>query len=226
MAATKTPQIYKVVLIGNSGVGKSNLLSRLNTNEFSDEFLSTIGVEFLTKVLEVDGVRVKAQVWDTAGQERYNSMMSTYYRNAKGALIVYDISDPKSFEAAERWRKDLVDQANVDGLVLMLVGNKCDLDGEGKRKVTHAQAQQYAISTDAAVTKTPMLFEEASAKSGHNVQKVFIDLLTAVHRQRQQRPRGDTLMAPSENTITLEHQAMSAAQQRQAGGKPKSTPCC
>ena len=152
MATTKTPQIYKVVLIGNSGVGKSNLLSRLNTNEFSEEFLSTIGVEFLTKVLEVDGVRVKAQVWDTAGQERYRAVTAAYYRGAVGALIVYDITQRDSFENCERWLKVRRHEprtpprgASTHGcparaapaqelrtyadssIVAMLVGNKCDL---------------------------------------------------------------------------------------------------
>jgi len=167
--------IFKVVLLGNSGVGKSNLLSRLNSDEFSEEFLSTIGVEFLTKILEVDNVKVKAQIWDTAGQERYNSMMSTYYRKAKGAVLVYDISDPKSLGAIDRWKSELQDQGDPD-LLMMLVGNKSDL--EGKRKVSRTEGVQYA-------GRHGMLFEETSAKTGSNVQKAFTDLLTTIYRRKQ-----------------------------------------
>ena len=118
--------LFKVVLIGDSGVGKSNLLSRFTRNEFCLESKSTIGVEFATRSISVDGKTVKAQIWDTAGQERYRAITSAYYRGAVGALLVYDITKAQTFENVERWLKELRDHADAN-IVISLVGNKADL---------------------------------------------------------------------------------------------------
>lgn len=115
-----------VVLIGDSGVGKSNLLSRFTRNEFNLESKSTIGVEFATRSIQVDGKTIKAQIWDTAGQERYRAITSAYYRGAVGALLVYDIAKHLTYENVERWLKELRDHADQN-IVIMLVGNKSDL---------------------------------------------------------------------------------------------------
>uniref|UniRef100_A0A8C6TNE0 small monomeric GTPase n=1 Tax=Neogobius melanostomus TaxID=47308 RepID=A0A8C6TNE0_9GOBI len=118
--------LFKVVLIGDSGVGKSNLLSRFTRNEFNLESKSTIGVEFATRSIQVDGKMIKAQIWDTAGQERYRAITSAYYRGAVGALLVYDIAKHLTYENVERWLKELRDHAD-NNIVIMLVGNKSDL---------------------------------------------------------------------------------------------------
>jgi small GTP-binding protein len=118
--------IVTVVLIGDSGVGKSNLLSRFTRNEFNLESKSTIGVEFATRSIQVDGKTIKAQIWDTAGQERYRAITSAYYRGAVGALLVYDIAKHLTYENVERWLKELRDHADQN-IVIMLVGNKSDL---------------------------------------------------------------------------------------------------
>ena len=114
-----------VVLIGDSGVGKSNLLSRFTRNEFNLDSKSTIGVEFATRSIQIDNKTIKAQIWDTAGQERYRAITSAYYRGAVGALLVYDISKSLSFENVTRWLKELRDHADSN-IVIMLVGNKTD----------------------------------------------------------------------------------------------------
>merc|ERR1711959_508832 len=101
--------LFKVVIIGDSGVGKSNLLSRFTRNEFNLESKSTIGVEFATRSIQVDTKTIKAQIWDTAGQERYRAITSAYYRGAVGALLVYDISKHQTYENVTRWLKDLRD---------------------------------------------------------------------------------------------------------------------
>merc|ERR1711945_46158 len=98
---------FKVVLIGDSGVGKSNLLSRFTRNEFNLESKSTIGVEFAHRSIQVEGKKVKAQIWDTAGQERYRAITSAYYRGAVGALLVYDITKPQTYENVQRWLTEL-----------------------------------------------------------------------------------------------------------------------
>ncbi|KAG6634359.1 hypothetical protein CIPAW_12G113200 [Carya illinoinensis] len=118
--------LFKVVLIGDSGVGKSNLLSRFTKNEFNLESKSTIGVEFATRTLNVDGKVIKAQIWDTAGQERYRAITSAYYRGAVGALLVYDITRHATFENADRWLKELRGHTDSN-IIVMLAGNKSDL---------------------------------------------------------------------------------------------------
>ena len=122
----KYDYLFKVVVIGDSGVGKSNLLSRFTRNEFNLESKSTIGVEFATRTVSMEGKTIKAQIWDTAGQERYRAITSAYYRGAVGALLVYDISKRLTFENVERWLKELRTHADPS-IVVMLVGNKCDL---------------------------------------------------------------------------------------------------
>ena len=118
--------LFKIVLIGDSGVGKSNLLLRFSRDNFDHKSQTTIGVEFATKTLEINNTMVKAQVWDTAGQERYRAITSAYYRGALGALLVYDISKQSTFSNIDRWINEMQDHAD-SGLVTVLVGNKCDL---------------------------------------------------------------------------------------------------
>ncbi|XP_064985150.1 ras-related protein RABA1g-like isoform X3 [Musa acuminata AAA Group] len=139
--------LFKVVLIGDSGVGKSNLLSRFTRNEFSLESKSTIGVEFATRSIRVEEKVVKAQIWDTAGQERqtlsdrYRAITSAYYRGAVGALLVYDVTRHTTFENVERWMKELRDHTD-SSIVIMLVGNKADL--RHLRAVTVEDAKAFA----------------------------------------------------------------------------------
>uniref|UniRef100_A0A3P9NIG8 RAB25, member RAS oncogene family a n=1 Tax=Poecilia reticulata TaxID=8081 RepID=A0A3P9NIG8_POERE len=110
--------VFKVVLIGESGVGKSNLLSRFTKNEFLHDSRTTIGVEFSTRTVQLDNFTIKAQIWDTAGLERYRAITSAYYRGAVGALLVYDISKHLTYESAERWLKELYDHADPHMVVI------------------------------------------------------------------------------------------------------------
>ncbi|XP_047338526.1 ras-related protein RABA2a [Impatiens glandulifera] len=164
--------LFKVVLIGDSGVGKSNLLSRFTRNEFCLESKSTIGVEFATRTLEVEGRTVKAQIWDTAGQERYRAITSAYYRGALGALLVYDITKPTSFENVSRWLKELRDHADSN-IVIMLIGNKTDL--KHLRAVNTEDAQSFAETEG-------LSFIETSALEATNVEKSFQMILSEIYR--------------------------------------------
>ncbi|CAN6221105.1 unnamed protein product, partial [Urochloa humidicola] len=164
--------LFKVVLIGDSGVGKSNLLSRFTRNEFSLESKSTIGVEFATRSLQVDGKVVKAQIWDTAGQERYRAITSAYYRGAVGALLVYDVTRHSTFENVERWLKELRDHTDPN-IVVMLVGNKSDL------------RHLVAVQTDegkAFAERESLYFMETSALESTNVENAFAEVLTQIYR--------------------------------------------
>ncbi|KAJ8460918.1 hypothetical protein OPV22_033844 [Ensete ventricosum] len=170
--------LFKVVLIGDSGVGKSNLLSRFTRNHFSLDSKSTIGVEFATRTLQVEGKMVKAQIWDTAGQERYRAITSAYYRGALGAFLIYDVTKPKSFENANRWLKELRDHADSN-IVIMLVGNKTDL--KHLRAITSEDAQSFA-------EKEGVSFLETSALEAINVEKAFQIILAEIYRIISKKP--------------------------------------
>lgn len=157
-----------VVLIGDSGVGKSNLLSRFTRNEFNLDSKSTIGVEFATRSIQVDSKTIKAQIWDTAGQERYRAITSAYYRGAVGALLVYDISKHQTYENVTRWLKELRDHADSN-IVIMLVGNKSDL--KHLRAVPTEEAKQFASENN-------LSFIETSALDASNVEMAFQNILT------------------------------------------------
>ncbi|KAJ6513837.1 ras family-domain-containing protein [Mycena polygramma] len=164
--------LFKVVLIGDSGVGKSNLLSRFTRNEFNLESKSTIGVEFATRSIDVDGKTVKAQIWDTAGQERYRAITSAYYRGAVGALLVYDIAKHASYVNVTRWLKELRDHADSN-IVIMLVGNKSDL--KHLRAVPTDEAKAFS-------TENGLSFIETSALDASNVEGAFQTILTDIYR--------------------------------------------
>lgn len=188
--------LFKVVLIGDSGVGKSNLLSRFTRNEFNLESKSTIGVEFATRSIQVEGKTVKAQIWDTAGQERYRAITSAYYRGAVGALLVYDIAKHLTYENAERWLKELQDHADSN-IVIMLVGNKSDL--RHLRAVPTEQAKAFA-------EKNGLSFLETSALDSSNVELAFQTILTAIYNivsQRQMSGRPDSDFAPASNVVPI-----------------------
>nr|AAX20384.1 small GTPase [Gracilariopsis lemaneiformis]AAY41883.1 small GTPase Rab11 [Gracilariopsis lemaneiformis] len=164
--------LFKVVLIGDAGVGKSNLLSRFTRNEFSLESKSTIGVEFATRSIQCEGKIIKAQIWDTAGQERYRAITSAYYRGAVGALLVYDITKKDSFDNVQRWLKELKDHADAN-IVIMLVGNKSDL--QHLKAVTTDDASAFAESNG-------LSFIETSALDNSNVEEAFRSILSEIYR--------------------------------------------
>uniref|UniRef100_A0A8C7EVE8 Ras-related protein Rab-25 n=1 Tax=Neovison vison TaxID=452646 RepID=A0A8C7EVE8_NEOVI len=133
--------VFKVVLIGESGVGKTNLLSRFTRNEFKQDSRTTIGVEFSTRTVTLGTAAIKAQIWDTAGLERYRAITSAYYRGAVGALLVFDLTKHQTYAVAERWLKELYDHAEAT-IVVMLVGNKSDL--QQAREVPTEEARMFA----------------------------------------------------------------------------------
>uniref|UniRef100_A0AAY5K2D2 small monomeric GTPase n=1 Tax=Esox lucius TaxID=8010 RepID=A0AAY5K2D2_ESOLU len=206
-----TEEYTHVVLIGDSGVGKSNLLSRFTRNEFNLESKSTIGVEFATRSIQVEGKTVKAQIWDTAGQERYRAITSAYYRGAVGALLVYDIAKHLTYENAERWLKELQDHADSN-IVIMLVGNKSDL--RHLRAVPTDEARAFA-------EKHGLSFLETSALDSSNVELAFQTILTAIYNivsQRQISSRTDADFSPNSNVVPI------TVQPTQNASKPSA--CC
>jgi Ras-related protein Rab-1A len=158
--------LFKILLIGESGIGKSSLMLRFADNTFSESYISTIGVDFKIRTIEVDGKVIKFQLFDTAGQLRFRTITSSYYRSAHGIILVYDITDAASFANLPSWMTEIDHYASSDRIVL-LVGNKCDLNL--RRQVDYSDAQDYA-------NKMQMDFFETSAKSKYNVDKIFYTL--------------------------------------------------
>ena len=180
MSSTQNPNgydmIFKIVLIGDTSVGKTNILSKYLTDEFDPESKATVGVEFGTKNFKIENNIVKVQIWDTAGQERYRSITNAYYKGAKGALLVYDITNKKSFDNLDKWISDL--KTNGDEKIsIVLLGNKSDLES------------QRVISTEEGKNKAELFkfaFMETSALNGSNMEKAFDELIKEVYKDNHE----------------------------------------
>ncbi|KAK1396794.1 RAB GTPase-like [Heracleum sosnowskyi] len=201
--------LFKIVLIGDSGVGKSNILSRFTRNEFCLESKSTIGVEFATRTLQIDGKTVKAQIWDTAGQERYRAITSAYYRGAVGAFIVYDITKRQTFDNVQRWLRELRDHADSN-IVLMMAGNKSDL--KHLRAVAEQDGQTLA-------EKEGLSFLETSALEALNIEQAFQTVLTEIYHIMNKKA-----LAAEQSAATLPGQGTTININDPSGNMKKG--CC
>jgi Ras-related protein Rab-1A len=169
------------LLIGDSGVGKSCLLLRFADDTYTESYISTIGVDFKIRTIELDGKTVKLQIWDTAGQERFRTITSSYYRGAHGIIIVYDVTDRQSFLNVEHWLKE-IDKYATGNVNKLLVGNKSDL--QSKKVVTYDEAKEFA-------DKHGIKFLETSAKNSHNVEQAFQTMATEIKaRVKTAGPQG------------------------------------
>jgi len=166
--------LFKILLVGDSGVGKSSLLLRFTDDMFQETFISTIGVDFKIRNVNIEGKTVKMQIWDTAGQERFRTITSSYYRGAHGIIVVYDITDTVSFNNAKMWLNE-IERYACGNVTKLLVGNKADMND--KRVVETAVAKVFA-------DQQGMLFSEASAKAGQGVEDAFLALVKAIFDQR------------------------------------------
>ena len=155
--------IFKVLLLGNSDVGKSSLLLRYVDSVWSDTFVPTIGVDFKVKTIEIDGKKVKLQIWDTAGQERFRTVVSTYFRGAHGLFLIYDITNRDSFKNLENWLIEIEKNAS-ENVLKILIGNKNDLEDE--RDIASDEGKAFA-------NRNGMQFIETSAKKNTNVNEAF-----------------------------------------------------
>ena len=172
--------LFKYLVIGNSGVGKSCLLIRFTDDSWSDSYVTTIGVDFKIKTLDINGKSVKLQIWDTAGQERFRNIISSYYRGAQGIMLVYDVTDLDSFQNLNSWLIEIEKNASKN-VYKILVGNKCDLESE--RKVTKEQAEEFA-------SQYGMRFFETSAKNSVNVNEAFIEMSKEIIKQTDEKKIG------------------------------------
>lgn len=179
MAKQAYDHLFKILLIGDSGVGKTCILCRFSDDSFNSSFISTIGIDFKMKTIELNGKKIKLQIWDTAGQERFYTITSTYYRGAMGIMLVYDVTDGKSFDSIGKWLRNIDENANED-VVKMIIGNKCDL--EDKRVVPIERGQEVAKHHG-------IPFIETSAKTNVNIKRAFDDITYRIlEKQPEKKP--------------------------------------
>lgn len=176
--------LFKLLLIGDSGVGKSCLLLRFADDTYTESYISTIGVDFKIRTIELDGKVIKLQIWDTAGQERFRTITSSYYRGAHGIIVVYDCTDQETFSNLKQWLEE-IDRYACDNVNKLLVGNKNDQTS--KKAVEYETAKEYADHL-----KIPFL--ETSAKNGANVEQAFLTMATEIKKRvtKDEKPSSES----------------------------------
>jgi len=188
--------LWKLLLIGDSGVGKSCLLLRFADDTYTESYISTIGVDFKIRTIQDNGKTIKLQIWDTAGQERFRTITSSYYRGAHGIIVVYDITDQVSFNNVKQWLQE-IDRYACESVTKLLVGNKCDL--ASKRAVPYETAKEFA---DTAALQ----FLETSAKDATNVEKCFMTMAHEIQKTLGPEPpinSGDDNNKPHHPVINI-----------------------
>eukprot|EP00357_Protocruzia_adherens_P020155 CAMPEP_0115025884 /NCGR_PEP_ID=MMETSP0216-20121206/34341_1 /TAXON_ID=223996 /ORGANISM="Protocruzia adherens, Strain Boccale" /LENGTH=220 /DNA_ID=CAMNT_0002400703 /DNA_START=43 /DNA_END=705 /DNA_ORIENTATION=+ len=161
---------YKLVFLGDQSVGKTSIINRFMYDTFDANYQATIGIDFLSKSMYLDEKTIKLQLWDTAGQERFRSLIPSYIRDSSLAVIVYDITNRKSFESVNKWVEDIRNERGSE-VIIMLVGNKVDL--EDRRVIPKTEGEKLAKSLE-------VLFMETSAKEGTNVKSLFKKLASSL----------------------------------------------
>ncbi|GMT18882.1 hypothetical protein PFISCL1PPCAC_10179 [Pristionchus fissidentatus] len=174
--------LFKLLIIGDSGVGKSSLLLRFADNVFSENYITTIGVDFKIRTVDMEGQRVKLQIWDTAGQERFRTITSTYYRGTHGVIVVYDVTNGESFGNVKRWLMEI--DTNCENVQKILVGNKCEC--AERRVVLTSDAQRFSESMG-------IQFFETSAKNNTNVEAMFNSVTRLVLEAKMRQPQAKIL---------------------------------
>lgn len=206
MAAATPPEhdhLFKLLLIGDSGVGKSNMLLRFADDVYREDSSATIGVDFKICSLRIQGKSVKMQIWDTAGQERFRTITSSYYRNSHGIMVVYDVTDRSSFEHVRGWMQE-IEKYSKASIQRMLVGNKCDL--VSKRAILQDEGADLA-------QELGVRFMETSAKNSHNIEHAFELMCTEILDRVSPQP------PVTSNVLTLDRTSF-------VGPTPLRLPCC
>jgi Ras-related protein Rab-1A len=191
--------LFKLLLIGDSGVGKSSLLLRFADDSYLETYISTIGVDFKIRTVELDGKTVKLQIWDTAGQERFRTITSSYYRGAHGIIVVYDVTDQESFNNVKQWLNEIDRYASED-VNKLIVGNKSDRANE---KVVDS------LTAKAFADEVGIPFLETSAKSAINVEQAFMTMAAEIKRRMASKP---TMNAGKPATVRMNGQPLAQEQ--------------
>ena len=206
MSTAQDEQLFRVIIVGNTGVGKSCLLMRFSEDKFNENHDVTIGVEFGTRNLKVDNHLIKLQIWDTAGQESFRSITRSFYRRADGVLLVYDITNRTTFEDCSHWMSEIKQNGNED-VIIFLVGNQIDLISAAEpAQVTSSDAQGFVAQHGLSG------FIETSAKSGKNVEQAFREFCKVLVARWKERQEGEP--APKAQVVSLDRE------------KKKQKKCC
>ena len=186
---------YKIMVLGESKVDKTQLIKRYTKDQFGGVYLTTVGMDFQDKIIEIEDKKVRLQIWDTAGQERFRNVTKSYFQSSQGLVLVYDITDRESFEKLNFWVDNIKNFA-PENAKLILVGNKCDLANE--RKVSYEEGENYA-------KKFNIKFFESSAKDGTNVNELFFYLANEIYQDNKLKGNNNSnngvilRLAPSNN---------------------------
>ena len=186
---------YKIIVLGESKVDKTQLIKRYTKDQFGGVYLTTVGMDFQDKIIELEDKKVRLQVWDTAGQERFRNVTKSYFQSSQGLVLVYDITDRESFEKLNFWVDNIKNNA-PENVKLILVGNKCDLANE--RKVSYEEGENYAKNLN-------IKFFEASARDGTNVNELFFYLANEIYQDNKLKGNNNSnngvilRLAPSNN---------------------------
>ena len=175
--------LCKIILIGNTGVGKTSYCDRLVHNKYNDVFIPTLGVDFFAKHVKLDdNIVLKTHIWDTAGQEKFNGIITHYYKDIAGAIIIFDIGSRYTFTRVNYWKNEIIRKSNHDitTFPILLLGNKCD---NGNREVTRDEAEIYAL-------KNSMIYEEISCKKNCNIEESFLKIGREIYQKMNKETPG------------------------------------
>lgn len=186
--------MYKIIVIGESSVGKTSIINRYCKDIFQEECSPTVGVQYQPKIIEIDGQSVKLAIWDTAGQEKFRTLTKQFYRNINGVLLVYDISDSKTFENIDYWLDQLELNA-TSNYASIIIGNKTDL-----RTAESSEDMKFVRTEDGETLakKHGTLFIETSAKSAEHIQSAFLELVTRIHQSKSKNEQPNSLKITNE----------------------------
>ena len=205
--------LFKIILIGDTAVGKTNLLTRFERNEFNRNSKPTIGVDFYSKTTTIDESLIKAQIWDTAGQERYKAFSSAYYNGAHGVIIVYDITKKESFNNVINWLNEIKAHLSEENIVVMLIGNKSDL--VENREIMPEEGESMA-------RENGMFFCETSAQENYNdmVGKAFNIVIEEIYKNSPDRLEGTEHEVSNNKTKSTVHKSKAKKKETKKSG------CC
>lgn len=198
--------LLKVIVLGDSGVGKTSLINQYVDKKFSQQYKATIGADFVTKEIQVDDKLVTLQIWDTAGQERFHSLGAAFYRGADCCVLVFDVNIQKTFDTLNNWHDEFLKQADMndpEAFPFVLLGNKIDVDGGNSRRVTEKKARDWCAS------RGNIPYYETSAKEGYNVEEAF--LCVAKIAQANENDQDIYFRGISETVSEAEQQRSSCA---------------
>jgi len=208
--------LFKYIIIGDTGVGKSCLLLQFTDKRFQPVHDLTIGVEFGARMVQIDNRQIKLQIWDTAGQESFRSITRSYYRGAAGALLVYDITRRETFNHLTRWLEEARQNAN-QSMVIMLIGNKSDLDH--RRQVSKEEGEKFA-------KEHGLIFLETSAKTAANVEEAFINTAQKIYENISVGGMDVTNEAHGIKVGMAAAPQLNAYSQQGGAGAPGGKGCC